>query len=54
VRKYRVVFLVYRFWQRPWGFHRYYTGRTPDTYAGWIFGLYVIGIEYRAATEAKP
>ena len=44
----RVLFAPYRFWSRPWGFHRFYRGLTPDTYAGWQFGLWIVGVEYNA------
>jgi len=37
---------VYKYWSKPLGFHRFYRGLTKDTYTGWQFGLYLIGLEY--------
>lgn len=51
--KTRILLNVYKFWSRPWGFHRFYRGLTPDTYAGWQFGLYFIGIEHIAGAKER-
>jgi len=45
---FKVKWLPYRYWQRPWGFHRFYRGLSdiPNHPCGWQFGLYVVGLEY--------